>query len=235
MLRVLVLALLLANAGYFAWSQGLLAAYGLAPARQSEPERLAQQIRPEAMQLVAEEPARPAQSAAPPATAAPAPPVAAPEVPQVQCLQAGPFTEKQAAALDRRLRGAASPVHPAGSWVFESPPGAVRWIIYMGRYITQEALGRRRARLEQLGVPFETPASAQLRPGLSLGNFGSKEEAENALAQMRDRGLRSAKVVAERPEAPSQWLKFPAADASLRTRLESFKPPLLDKALQACH
>ena len=227
MLRLLVLALLLANAGYFVWSQGLLAAYGLAPARQSEPERLAQQIRPEAMQLVAEEPARPVKIAALPATAAP-------EVPQVQCLQAGPFTEKQAAALDRRLRGAATPVHPAGSWVFESPPGAVHWIIYMGRYISQEALGRRRARLEQLGVPFETPASAQLRPGLSLGNFGSKEEAENALAQMSDRGLRSAKVVAERPEAPSQWLKFPAADASLRTRLESFKPPLLDKALQAC-
>ena len=229
-----MLALLLTNAGYFVWTQGLLAAYGLAPARQSEPERLAQQIRPEAMQLVAEEPARPAQSAALPATAAPEVPQV-PQVPQVQCLQAGPFTEKQAAALDRRLRGAASPVHPAGSWVFESPPGAVRWIIYLGRYISQEALGRRRARLEQLGVAFETPVSAQLRPGLSLGNFGSKAEADNALAQMTGSGLRSAKVVAERPEAPSQWLKFPAADASLRTWLESFKPPLLDKALQACH
>ena len=64
-----MLALLLANAVYYVWSEGLLAAYGLAPARQAEPERLALQIRPEAMQLLAE---------APTATKAPAPPVAAP-------------------------------------------------------------------------------------------------------------------------------------------------------------
>ena len=221
-----MLALLLANAGYFVWSQGLLAAYGLAPARQSEPERLARQIRPEAMQLVAE---------APPAMAVPAPPVAAPPpVPRLQCLQAGPFTEKEAAAFERRLRGAAAPVLSADNWVFDTPPGATRWIIYLGRYISQEALGRRRARLEQLGIAFETPVSPLLKPGLSLGNFGSKAEAENALAQLTGSGLRGAKVVVERPEAPSQWLKFPVADASLLARLEGFKPPLFDKALQAC-
>ena len=229
MLRVMVLSLLLANAGYFVWSQGLLAGYGLAPARQAEPERLARQIRPEAMQLIAAEPV------APPATAVPAAPVATPPpVAQLQCLQAGPFTEKEAAALDRRLRSAALPALSADNWVFDTPPGAARWIIYLGRYISQEALGRRRARLEQLGIPFETPVSAQLRPGLSLGNFGSKAEADNALAQMTGSGLRGAKVVVERPEAPSQWLKFPLADASLRAWLEGFKPRLFDQALQAC-
>jgi len=67
-LRLLVLPLILANSGYFVSSQGLLAAYGLAPARQAEPERLAQQILPEAMRLLDEAPA------APPAITAPAPP-----------------------------------------------------------------------------------------------------------------------------------------------------------------
>ena len=43
MLKLLALALLLANAGCFAWGQGLLAAYGPKPARQ---------IRPEALQLI---------------------------------------------------------------------------------------------------------------------------------------------------------------------------------------
>lgn len=224
-----MLALLLANAGYFVWSQGLLAAYGLAPARQSEPERLAQQIRPEAMQLVTEGPARPLETAALPATATPA--VAAPaSATEAQCLQAGLFTEKEAAALGRRLKAGL----PAASWTFESPPGSVRWIIYMGKYISKEALVRKRVKLEQLGVPFETPVSPLLNPGLSLGNFGSKAEAENALAQMTQRGLRSAKVVMERPEAPSQWLRFPVVDASLRARLESLKPQLADKPLQAC-
>jgi hypothetical protein len=58
MLRSLVLALLLANAGYFAWTRGWLADYGFAPAVQSEPQRLTQQIRPEAMRLLTLEEAR---------------------------------------------------------------------------------------------------------------------------------------------------------------------------------
>ena len=52
MLRVLVLLLLLANAGYFAWSQGLLAAWGFAPEATGEPQRLRQQIKPEALRLL---------------------------------------------------------------------------------------------------------------------------------------------------------------------------------------
>jgi hypothetical protein len=58
MLRALVLALLLANAGYLAWTRGLLADYGFAPTAQSEPQRLTQQIRPEAMRLLSPDEAR---------------------------------------------------------------------------------------------------------------------------------------------------------------------------------
>jgi hypothetical protein len=57
MLRLIVLLLVLANAGYFAWSQGLLAPWGIAPAQQAEPQRLAQQIKPQALRIVVGEPA----------------------------------------------------------------------------------------------------------------------------------------------------------------------------------
>ena len=73
-----------------------------------------------------------------------------------------------------------------------------------------------------------------LNPGLSLGSFASKAEAEKALDQMNERGLRSARVMLERPELPSLWLKVPAADAAMRTRLDALKPQLAGKALQAC-
>jgi hypothetical protein len=43
---------LLANAAYFAWTQGYLAPLGLAPVEQSEPQRLQSQIRPEALRLL---------------------------------------------------------------------------------------------------------------------------------------------------------------------------------------
>jgi hypothetical protein len=52
MLRSAVLLLLLANAGYFAWSQGLLRAWGLAPLQVSEPQRQQQQVRAEALRLL---------------------------------------------------------------------------------------------------------------------------------------------------------------------------------------
>lgn len=58
MLRLLVLLLVLANAGYFAWSQGLLTEYGYAPVEQTEPQRLNQQIRPEALRLLSPEAAQ---------------------------------------------------------------------------------------------------------------------------------------------------------------------------------
>ena len=70
------------------------------------------------------------------------------------------------------------------------------------------------------GQPFATVARA--------------DEAEAALAQMNQRGLRSAKVMLERPELPSLWLRLPAADASVRTRLEALMPQLAGKAVQVC-
>lgn len=52
MLRFFVLTLVLLNSAYFAWSQGLLLHLGVAPAQQSEPQRLAQQIRPQDLRLL---------------------------------------------------------------------------------------------------------------------------------------------------------------------------------------
>ena len=52
MLRWLVLVLLLANAGYLAWSQHWLAGLGMAPATESEPERLGRQVQPEALRTL---------------------------------------------------------------------------------------------------------------------------------------------------------------------------------------
>ena len=64
MLRLFVLVLLLANAGYYAWSQNLLAPWGFAPAQQSEPHRVEQQLRPQAIRLVASDEAKRIEAAA---------------------------------------------------------------------------------------------------------------------------------------------------------------------------
>lgn len=103
MLRLAVLLLLLANAIYFAWSQGVLAPWGLAPAQQSEPQRLAQQIKPHAVRILGSEEASTLAAG-----------VAGPGERASECLQAGVFEAGQVAALRQLLEP-----WPAGSWSFE--------------------------------------------------------------------------------------------------------------------
>lgn len=221
-----MLALLLANIGYFAWTQRLLADYGFAPATQAEPQRMAQQIRPQAMRLIPASDARQNDAAAPPAK----PTKAAASASATQCLQAGLFTEPQAKALSAHLQSRL----PAGSWRFESAVEPGRWIVYMGPYGNEEALAKKRAELRQLGLAVEPLIKPALGPGLSLGHFSAPLDAERELARAVSRGVRSASVVLEQPEARGQRLKLPSVDASLMAQLEALKPQLEGRALEAC-
>lgn len=78
MLRWVIVLLVAANAGYFLWTQGHLADWGLAPPEQAEPERLGTQIAPESLRLL--NTPRPLEGAPAPA----APPASEPGVVQPQ-------------------------------------------------------------------------------------------------------------------------------------------------------
>ena len=241
MLRGLVLALLLANGAYFAWTQGWLMAFNLAPVQQAEPQRLTQQINPEAMRLnrspdpvaVALAPASPAfgtaatasatASATPSATAASAATAG-------ECLQAGLFSEVQVNALRPRLQSTL----PEGSWAFSPMVEPGRWIIYMGRYANEELVAKKRSELRARGVKFEPVQNPRLYPGLSLGHFDNKPDADRELAKDAERGVRTARVILERPEVRGQRLTVPAADAAVKAQLEMLRPRLAGKALVAC-
>lgn len=218
MLRLAVLLLLLANGLYFAWSQGLLRSWGLAPVQQAEPQRLQQQIRPEALRLLSADEARRIETSALPAVRPP------------ECLQAGLFDEKQVAALRQSLE----PLLPPGSWQLEDAVEPARWIIYMGKYPNTEAVNRKKAELRQIGVSFEGLSNVTMEPGLSLGGFTSQAAAQQQLDRLAQRGVRTARVAQERPELRGQSLRLPLVDEALRLRLEELKPALNGKALRSC-
>jgi hypothetical protein len=218
MLRSFVLILLLANGIYFAWSQGLLKDWGFAPAEVSEPHRLTQQIRPEAIRLLRSDEVRRIETT----------PVALPRPPE--CLVAGGFDEAQTTALRRGLETGL----PGGSWEIEATNEPGRWIVYMGRYPNEQALAAKRAELSTLKLTFERLKDPALEPGLSLGTFAAKGDAETALAALSKRGVRTAKVLQERGEPASWLLKLAAVDDALRPRLEELKPFLAGKPLRAC-
>lgn len=212
LLRTAVLTLLLANGAYYAWSTGALAPLGLKPAVEGEPERLAQQIRPEALRLAAP----------------PSPVSAAVEEPAAMCLQAGVFDAAQAEALRQALAD-----WPAGSWVLEDAALPGRWIVYMGRFQNAEAVEKKRAELRALRVRAEPPGNA-LEPGLSLGGHASAEAAEQALAQLARQGVRTARVLQARPAAAGSRLRLPAVDAALRGRLQNLSAALAGLPLTPC-
>ncbi len=218
MLRLIVLALLLMNGVYFAWSQGLLRAYGFVPAQQAEPQRVAQQVRPEALRILTPDEARRAE------LVPPAPSTAPPE-----CLQAGLFDDTQSALLRRSLEAL-----PAGSWHMEAVVEPARWIVYMGKYPDAQALAKKRLELASLNLKFQPLANATLEPGLSLGGFETQAAADAELAALNRRGVRTARVVQERPEVRGSLLKIPAADDTLRSRLDEFKTALAGKPLRPC-
>ncbi len=221
MLRVLVLALVLLNGLYYAWSHDLLRDYGFAPARQSEPQRLAQQIRPEAIRILPAGEVERAEAAPPLPPAASKPP---------ECLQAGLFDEAQAAALRRALEAAL----PPGTWLLDTAVEPARWIVYMGRYPSAEALARKRAELASLNLNFEPLLNPELEPGLSLGGYPSQAAATEALAALSRRGVRTARVVQERAELRGSLLKIPAADEALLARMDEVRPALAGKPLRSC-
>lgn len=218
MLRFIVLALVLANSLYFAWSQGLLLSLGFAPVQQTEPQRLGQQIRPEALRLLT---AQELSSFEPVSRVAWKP---------TECLQAGMFDEAQSALLRRTLEAAL----PAGSWVLDAAVEPARWIVYMGKFASAEALAKKRSELALLNLRFEPLTNPALELGLSLGGFETQAAANAALEALSQRGVRTARVVQERAEVQGTVLRMAVADDALRARLEALKPALAGKVLSPC-
>ncbi|MCZ4313380.1 SPOR domain-containing protein [Comamonadaceae bacterium G21597-S1] len=220
MLRLLVLLLVLLNAAYYAWSHDMLRAYGFGPVRQAEPQRLNQQIRPEALIIVSTGAPRPAEAQA----------RALPPEATASCLQAGLFDDSQATAL----RQAAQAVLPAGSWSLNEVLVPPRWIVYMGKYADAPALARKRAELAALNVRADAVSSPALEPGLSLGTFESEERAATELAALVKRGVRTAQVVQEAAESRASMLRITPVDDAVRSRLDELQPVLAGRSLRPC-
>ncbi len=280
MIRFAIVLLLLAKAGYYAFSQGMLRSLGWGPEDPSEPERVQQQVKPDALRILAPQEAQQAQqqpARTVPAEPAPAP-VAEPAAPAAaeqpadladktsadadklaakpadkpqdkpaekptekpeklekaekpekkECLVAGSFDAKQVEALRLQLAKL-----PEGSWRLDSSTSAGRWMVYVGKFSSQEALDTRRDELRALDISTDRARIASLEPGISLGRFSSEEAAERHLATIGKKGVSGAKVVVERPETVSYTVRLPKLDAATKKRVQSWH--VMDgKDLRSC-
>lgn len=214
MLRLIALLLLLINGLYWLWSDGSLP--GFAPEQQTEPLRLNQQIKPDAMRLLTAQELRRLETA--------------PVTRTATCLQAGPFSEAQGAQLQPLLASTL----PAESWTLQTVLTPAQWIVYMGKYTSAQDLAKKRSELTGLKIRFEAVPEPSLQYGLSLGSYDSQSAANAALQALGRRGIRSARVLQLRAEARSAVLRISNADDALRARLSELDPTLGDKVWSSC-
>jgi hypothetical protein len=263
MLRSLVLILLIVNAALFAWSQGWLnKVVGVQPDAQHEPQRMARQIHadkivvrppksaspsgrtaegqaqgtsPDEANTSSTPVATPASAASTAGSTASSGPLAAVTAASAgkdsKCVEAGPFSAAEYAGAESAVRA----VLPAGSWNSHTVAIQGLWLVYMGPYRDPDMFERKQVELRRIkGLNFEevrTPAN--LAPGISLGRFTRIEDAEAGLAAMRNRGIRTARIVNLRPAAEVQVLKVPQASVGMQVALAGLKLPQ-GKGFSAC-
>lgn len=250
MLRSLVLILLLVNLAFFSWSQGWLTTIvGVHPSLQREPHRLTQQHADKLVVL-------PPQSAAPAAPSAPSAPITAsspdalgapeqaPAASPVAlatpasavtgpslCLEAGPFRPVDMALVEANLQ----PVVPRESWATQSVPIQGLWFLYMGPYPDRDLFERKQAELKTFkGLSFEEVRNpSTLANGFVLGRFTQANEAQSGLEALKQRGIRTARIVNVRPRMDAQLVRVAQATAPMQTALHGIKLPQ-GKRFAAC-
>ena len=224
-MRALLLALLLANLVFFAWSQGWMAGAGLGPVTQREPQRLALQIHPEQVQItpLASASATPASAPQPASSApasAPADPGSTPSAPAPQdaandsaptvCRQIGPFGAMESAALAQAQAALARAGLKAKA---HNTPVPDQWMVLLGPFPSQDAMRTVLDQIAQQGkVKVFAPVTDRPRyePGISLGVFSNEDAAQEQLQIVRKQGVQGAKVVQRNAGLNRVTLRLPA-------------------------
>jgi hypothetical protein len=253
MLRLLVVGLALANAVFLAWSLGWLDDLTGQRARgDREPERLARQVRPESIRILPPGSVRaPAPAAAAALSPAPAPasaptgaaasptpmsaiaplPVTAEAAPLPACVEAGPFSTAQVGTAQALLQINL----PSGSWTQVKTERPALWMVYMGKFNDAETMARRQEELRRLKVPYdELRAPNELAPGLSLGRFEVRANANSLLDQLSKRGVRNARVVESAPAGSSHMLRIDKPTAAVMAQLAALPGDALGKGFVTC-
>jgi len=176
MARVVFVALLLANVGYYVWAAGLLG--GGDEGR--EPERLKQQMEPARLKVTLGDEQAP-QPSAPAAVAAPAD----------FCRRVGPMTATEAETLKQSIAA------QGGSATTTSVDEQSYWVVIPavhGKIADKEV-----ARLKEAGIKdfFIVNDEGENHNAISLGLFHKEDAAKELVQQLKKKGIKSAKVGAK--------------------------------------
>jgi len=227
--RTVFFLLLAANLGFLAWSY-------FGGRGSTEAQLMEQQLNPQAITLLGPEQLsalaaeRAKQVAARPKPPPPPPPP--PKVAVAACLELGAFNLGEVARVQQLLEPLALGAklsqrraeEIASYWVFMPPQGS------------RQAANRKSAELKKLGVEdfFVLQEDPKSRFAISLGIFKTEEAAQARLAELRKKGVRTARVASR--ETPVQKVYFTVREVpeALASRLNELRQRLPGSELKDC-
>jgi hypothetical protein len=231
MLRILVVVLALLNVALLGWQLGWLdAVLGTSAEIASEPDRMSLQVNPGAVRVLTPQEASAAMIQAATAAAAARGASAREAADAAVCLEAGPYSAVAAAPVERVLAQL-----PAGSWerVPLEPPG--NFMAYVGRFGDREAMQFMLEELQSFGFTVdEVRNMPELEPGLSVGRYERREDAEAVVEDLTRRGVLIARIVPRGTVATPFMLRMGRVDAVLRERLAALRPATVAAAFYPC-
>ncbi|BEV17654.1 SPOR domain-containing protein [Herbaspirillum sp. DW155] len=260
-LKLLFWLLLVGNVVLFGLSRGY---FGANATERREPQRLAEQLRPELLSLLPANSEKLASQArpqpttaqvasaeagnaavAPPAapgsqSAAAATPAAVAAAPQAapvtpSCTEVGNFTVADA----RRFSDQLASLRLGDKVVQKLTQDVTSHMVYIPPEGGREGADRRVAELRRLGIGdfYVIPDSfpnPALRYGISLGIFRTEDAAKAYVGQLISRGVRSARIIARRSGAGKQVFQLRDLSPEARTALENIKSAFPDQEIRAC-
>jgi hypothetical protein len=220
MLKITFWLLLLVNAGLLAFQQGYL--NDLFPSSR-EPSRLHRQLNADKLTILTAAAVQRASRA--PATDAPLPASAtsASAVPAAAaCTEVGAFDEAEAKRFEAQL----APLALGDRLSRRSAQEASRFIVYIPPLGSKEAADKKAAELKRLGVDdfFVIQDNSALQWGVSLGIFKTEEAARKQLAELSQKGVRSARVGTQGIGPAKTTFQLRGLDAAAQANLKQAFP-----------
>jgi len=218
------LLLLLANLGFFAWI------YFGAGRASDESQLMEQQLNPQAIRLLrADQVAALAAERAKQAAERPKP---SPKVTLAACLELGAFNPGEVARVQQALEPLA-----LGSRLSQRRAEEIAsYWVFMPPQRDRQAANRKAAELKKLGVEdfFILQEDPKFRFAISLGVFKTEEAARSRLAELRIKGVRTARVDPRETSVQKVYFTVREVPDALVSKLNDLRQSFAGSELKDC-
>ena len=223
-MKTVSLLLLLANLGFFAWI------YFGAGRASEEPQLMEQQLNPQAIRLLRAD--QVAALAAERTKQTPERVKSPPKVTLAACLELGAFGLGDAA----RVQQALEPLGLGSRLSQRRAEDVASYWVFMPPQRNRQAANQKAAELRKLGVEdfFIVQEDPNFRFAISLGVFKTEEAARARLAELRTKGVRTARVGPRETSVQKIYFAVREVPDALASRLNDLRQSFAGSELKDC-